>query len=141
MIYLIYCIYAHVHGETNGFLYGMKGADSLPQNEHRRLVIERSFAASLSIPAFLYSLLIHNPWLVAMVIIAELIASALAFSFWHNRSYYLMRDRIDGTMYGARHQSPSSTAKKDFTYEERLKMLIASGVVMMVAGVLIIVFS
>lgn len=127
MIYLLLCIYAHVHGQTNAFLYSVKGAEALPENEHRWLVIERVLFAVCALAGLAYGVaLAVSTWAAFNTVLGEVIAGGLAFSFWHNRAYYLMRDRIDGTNYGARHQSASSTAKFDFSYTRRRWYMLAS---------------
>jgi len=129
MIYLLLCAYAYVHGQTNAFLYSRKGADAMARNEHRDLVIERGLVVAAVITGGFYSIPLQ---------IVELTAAILAFSFWHNGAYYVMREKISrggtisdtGAIRAWKHQSPTTTAKLDFTYKLRLWMMLASLVVL-----------
>jgi hypothetical protein len=129
MIYLLLCFYAHVHGYTNAFLYGRKGADSLPGNEHVYLTIERAAVWLLPIIACL-QLMLFGYFLTFRLgvysLVLELVAGAMAFSFFHNGAYYLMRDRIDGTSHGFCYQSPTSTAVLEFSYTQRAALFYLS---------------
>ncbi|GAA4434629.1 hypothetical protein GCM10023188_25770 [Pontibacter saemangeumensis] len=125
MIYLLLCAYAYVHGQTNAFLYSRKGAEALARNEHRDLTIERGLVAAAVVAACLYSY---------PLLFVELVAWVLAFSFWHNGAYYVMREKISrggtisdmGAINAWKHQSPTTTAKLDFTYKLRLWLMLAS---------------
>ena len=125
MIYIIFNLYAYVHGQTNAFLYSQKGANALPRNEHIDLTIERCLVAACVLAGCFYSL---------QLAIVELVASALAFSYWHNGSYNIMRARIKGEdtdlrdvrSFYWRYQSPTSSAWLEFAYKPRRNMFYAS---------------
>jgi hypothetical protein len=125
MIYLLLLLYAYKHGQTNAFLYSLKGANSLERNEHVDLVIERGLVVLAVITACFYTL---------PLLLLELAASILAFSFWHNGAYYVMRHQIARGKDEARYlfwnlwkwQSKSTTARFDFSYKQRLMMKLAS---------------
>ncbi len=124
MIYILICYYAHIHGITNAFLYSRKGAESLPANEHIWLVVERSLLCVGVVLGYVYGRELFS--LVGLTLIVEIVSGVLAFSFFHNRSYYLMRDKIDLTNNGAKHQSDTTTAKLDFDYNKRVMLLYIS---------------
>lgn len=136
MIYFIFCLYAHLHGISNAVLYSRKGADALPGNEHRYLVGERALVLIAGLTGAYYGHTGEAYGLTRQFLflftVNECIAAALAFSFFHNRAYYVYRDKIDGTHNGPRHKSPTSTADADFSYPVRLTLLIVSIAVMIV---------
>jgi hypothetical protein len=141
MIYLLLCLYAYVHGQSNALLYGRKGAESLPGNEHRYLVAERLVLILTVLTGFVYG---WQGWLIEMY--TEVPAGILAFSFWHNGAYYVMRNRISyfGMMGETREwswtsswflwtrQSPTTTARVDLTFTQRLVLLLASLVLLLI---------
>lgn len=126
MIYFLICLYAKFHGETNAFLYSKKGAEALTDNEHEWLVYERGCMFLAIACAPFYAVLAHfffESWAHILVLyFVEIVCGVLSFSYYHNNNYYLMRDRIDNTTHGAKHQSPSTTAVMDFNYQERRKL-------------------
>jgi hypothetical protein len=141
MIYLLMCLYAYVHGQSNALLYGRKGAASLPGNEHRYLVAERVLLVLAFVVGVVYG---WQGWLIEMYV--EVPAGILAFSFWHNGAYYVMRNRISyfGMMGETREwswsdiqflwtmQSPSTTARFDLNFTQRLVLLLASLVLLLI---------
>jgi hypothetical protein len=141
MIYLLLCLYAYVHGQSNALLYGRKGAESLPGNEHRYLVAERLVLILTVLTGFVYG---WQGWLIEMY--TEVPAGILAFSFWHNGAYYVMRNKISYFgMIGKKWkpswadvqflwtmQSPTTTARVDLTFTQRLVLLLASLVLLLI---------
>lgn len=124
MIYLLYIIYACLCGQADAFLYARKGAESLPDNEHKWLVRIRIIAFTLAVAGVGYGML-FGLWGFALVAL-EGVCIVLAFSFWHNGAYNLMRDRVDGTAHGWRYSSPTDTSDLNFAYPQRRNMLYAS---------------
>jgi hypothetical protein len=141
MIYLLLCLYAYVHGQSNALLYGRKGAESLPGNEHRYLVAERVLLVLAFVVGVVYG---SQGWLIEMYV--EVPAGILAFSFWHNGAYYVMRNRIfcyDAIQGGWKYtwsdiqflwtlQSSTTTARVDLTFTQRLVLLLASLVLLLI---------
>jgi hypothetical protein len=143
MIYLLLCLYAFKHGQTNAILYSRLGADALPRNEHEDLVQERALLVMSVILASFY------PYALVLV---EVVAFILAFSFFHNGAYYVMRNRIDWYAIDNTewkydwddikalwtHQSPTSTAKLEFSYKERTLLLFASFGILLIGYIAIL---
>ena len=134
MIYLIYCLFAYLDGLGDGILYSRKGAQALPGNEHRYLVHRRVAAWLMGVGGFVYG------WLFglsgALLLTADSIALVLAFSFWHNGAYNLMRDKIGNTVNGWRYTSPTDTSEWNFDYSQRRGMLYASIAILIISYLL-----
>lgn len=139
MIYLLYTLYAYLDGQTDAFLYSGKGAHSVEENEHSWLVTKRIIAFAFTPIGFTYALLFG--WQAVFLIALEGIGSALAFSFWHNGAYNIMRARINGNTiknadvykYHWQYSSPTDTSKLNFTYPQRFQMVIASIITILVS--------
>jgi hypothetical protein len=137
MIYLLLCLYAFKHGQTNAILYSRLGAEALPRNEHEDLVQERALLVTSVIMASFY------PYALVLL---EVVAFVLAFSFWHNGSYYVMRGTI---AFGSKlpfetsknlwkGESKTSTAKLEFSYKERTLLLFASFGILLIGYIAIL---
>lgn len=119
MILLLFILYALAHGLTNAVCYSRKGAHALTMNEHVLFAVERCLFAL----ALLWADYAFLPR------VFEAVAGVLAFSWFHNGAYYLMRDRIAR---GGRHwwdswryQSETDTSRYSFDYKERTLLLLA----------------
>ncbi len=124
MIYLLYCLFAYLDGLGDGILYSRKGASALPGNEHTYLVARRFVAALLYAGGFFYGAVMG--WKGLMLLGVDTLCISLAFSFWHNGAYNLMRDKIDGKANGWQYSSPTDSSKYNFTYPQRRDMKMAS---------------
>ena len=127
MIFLLGLLYARVHGHTNAFLYSRKGAEAIPENEHEWLTWERIIAYGFAPVGFVYGAWLG--WIGLVLLFFDLVASVLAFSFFHNGHYNLMRDRIHDWANGWKYSSPTDTSRYNFTYVQRRNQLyIAAGI-------------
>ena len=131
MIYLLYCLFAYFDGQGDGILYSRKGASALPGNEHTYLVMRRFVASLLYAGGFCYGATMG--WKGLMLLGVDTLCIALAFSFWHNGAYNLMRDKIGGTTKGWQYSSPTDTSKYNFTYPQRRNMFYLSVAILVIA--------
>jgi hypothetical protein len=129
-LFIVSLLFAAVNGLTDALYYSRKGAHALPWNEHIILVVSRAI--------FILGMLagILTPSTNMFWVFVQFASFILAFSFVHNGAYYLFRDKIDGTNFGFKHKSPTSTAKLDFTYKQRTMQLIM-GLILLIGYMLI----
>lgn len=127
MILLLFILYAVAHGITNAVCYSQKGAHALTLNEHILFVVERGL--------FVGALLLVDGY-GPMPRLFEALAGILAFSWFHNGGYYIMRSLIarDGRHWwdSWRYQSATDTSKYSFDYKERTLLLLAGLVLLTV---------
>lgn len=131
MIYLLYCLFAYLDGQGDGILYSRKGAAALPGNEHTYLVKRRVAAFLLASGGFVYGAIFG--WQGVLLLAVDSIALVLAFSFWHNGAYNLMRDKIGSTSNGWQYSSPTDTSKYNFSYPQRRNMFYLSVAILVIA--------
>lgn len=107
---ILCCFYASIEGIREAFYYhALKGVKS--QNLHGVYWIQR-----LIFSVFLY--VCTNGFVLTFFI--------CAFSFFHNGSYFLMRNKLDRLIYPKKFfdYSTTSTAIMEFNFSERLILLI-----------------
>src|SRR5579859_7525209 len=107
---IVFRFYASASGAKDAMIYGKKGADSLPGNEHVIFFIERLFVVELILLSFFIGFKFQHP----EVLIAITINFVLGFSFWHNGFYYIYRGKIDKTYSGFKSNSTTSTSIFEF---------------------------
>ena len=134
MIYLLYILYAWLAGHTDAFVYGMKGAGSLPDNEHKWFVKQRILPFLFAMAGFGYGIAFGIYGAILLAVDGG--ASVLAYSFFHNGFYNLMRDRMHGWSRGWRYTSPSDTSEVNFDYSQRRGMLYASIAILIISYLL-----
>src|SRR4051812_36369633 len=84
--YILLHGYAYAIGITHAILYGRRGADSFPNDEHKYFV-----AGHISVCLAVFSATYIKPEDAVIVLFAFM----LSFSFIHNGAYYLTRKKID----------------------------------------------
>lgn len=131
LLYGLFCFYFVLSGIKDAMLWSKKGAEAFTWNEHIVFVLERATIVLLSIVSVLAVELTAN-FLVKYILV--LVASLLAFAFWHNGTLYEARNRIDWAYPNGFWSNPShsSTAKLNFTLTTRLLMWLVSVVIMVV---------
>ncbi len=120
-IYIYLCLIAGLSGYKEGILYGLKGADSLPWNEHNIFMAERMCIAGVMFHCWLGGSI---QWYYMITIT---VAWVLAFPFWHDGFYYKARRKIDSPPgYKFTGDSTSSTAKIEIKWWLRLTLKLIS---------------
>jgi len=107
-------------GKKDALIYALKGAGSLPYNEHRIYFWERIAVGLLFASGFFMT-----TWLDLIVVSINVM---LGFSFWHNGFYFLLRRRIDGKYSGFKSNSIGGTAIFNLSYNTRSVMEILAWV-------------
>ena len=126
MIYLFFILWAKLAGEVEAFLYSQKGSHALEDNEHKWLMWQRYSFGLMALVGGLYVWLLGFP-MALLLGFSEGIAAKLAFSFFHNGWYSVMRARIKGrplentAVYSFywRYTSPSDSSKINFNFVQR----------------------
>lgn len=114
MITLILLLFqAIIAGVIQAFIYGKKGADSLPSNEHAWFGTERLLVWWSVLMASV------NPigWLILSV--------PMLYPIFYNGAYYQMRNRIDGSYPKGWRSDPSKTSTADFNLSFKVRIVAA----------------
>lgn len=146
MLTFTYCCFAALCGWLEALLYARRGAESFSGNEHVGMTLQR-IAAVLLVPLSMLAYAWHGWWLSA-----ELLPAALLFPACHDEAYNFTRlwlsfraqmasdyERADSIswklawqQYHYGYQSPTTTARNDFTGEQRT-WLAGLGLILLLA--------
>lgn len=133
---IVWIIYALIEGFREGFYWHFKSTSKQVYEFeiHPIFAAQRGIVLLLILGCLLFMVSPANAYL-------NLLSNALIFSFFHNGTYYLTRNKLDPKVYptGWMSQSTTSTAKltKVFTYRNRTICAIV-GIVITIAGLILI---
>lgn len=120
--YLAWCAYCYLEGTREGWYWPEKydGTVIVPHNEHRVFLAQRIIAG-------LFAISYLSPGIYEWSSMA--VSFMLATPFWHAGRMYQVRNNLNDKIYPKRFwsdPSSTSTAKRNFTCEERVDMKIWS---------------
>jgi hypothetical protein len=147
MLALVYSVFGALCGWLEAVLYARRGAEAFTFNEHIGMMVQRVAALAL-LPATLLVYHWHGAW-----ILAELMPMALLFPLVHDEAYnftrlwltqsekYQAMATIPGSLnpdraawraawllYQYGYQSPTTTARHDFTGAQRTWLAVIAAV-------------
>lgn len=145
---LFYQFFAALCGWLEALLYARRGAEAFNSNEHGGMMWQRAAAFALA-PAAVADYVLFGWWALA-----GLPTMTLLFPLSHDEAYNFTRLWIDAADHGAvsdkaawrlawgkyeyGYQSPTTTARNDFTGRQRTFMAAAAAA--LAAGAVVIVF-
>lgn len=119
---IAWIIYSILEGLREGFYWNFKSNSKIDN----KFEIHPIFSIQRGIVLVLIGLLLFNT--IGWYSILSVVSMMLVFSFFHNGTYYITRNKLDNNLYklGWRDQSTTSTAKmtKIMTYRNRTIFMI-----------------
>ena len=131
LLFLLWQYQAMNEGKEEGLYYSCKNKNIALTglDEHSFWTIQRVVIAAGFIAQFItYQYYLGATWWLAIILTLALAAAyMLVFSFWHNGKLYqtLNMFTLSGRYTDGWKASIDGKAKNDFTYPQRLKMLVA----------------
>jgi hypothetical protein len=141
MLALVYSVFGALCGWLEAVLYARRGAEAFTFNEHIGMMAQRVAALAL-LPATLLAYHWHGAW-----VLAEVMPTALLFPLVHDEVYNFTRLWLNYTdsmgftdgqafkmawsEYRYGYQSPTTTARHDFTGAQRTWLAIIAAMGLM----------
>ena len=154
MIVLLFSLFAALSGLIEAILYGRRGAEAFTHNEHVEMTLQRASVVLLVLAAVLLP-----AWLGRLYVAFELVPALLVFPLVHDEAYnfsrlwlkwsdyYAAQATLPGTLnpdvagwrvaryeYRYGYQSPTTTARNDFSGSERTALAVLGAALWLVGG-------